>query len=65
MRKVPDRDLSLFIDVCEKRPLIVDSEVEDAMLIGERERGGVYCGVWGFEDGIEVETVEGREHGEF
>ena len=65
MRKVSDSDLSLFIDVCEKWPLIVDSEVEDTVLIGERERGGVHCGVRSFEDGIEVETVEGREHSEF
>jgi len=65
MRKVPDCDLSLLINVCEKRPLIVDPEVEDAVLIGECERGGVNCGVWRFKDRIEVEAVEGRKHREF
>lgn len=65
MRKVPDCNLSLLIDVCEKWPLIVDPEVEDTVLIGECKRRRVNCGIWRFNYGIKVEAVEGRKHGEF
>lgn len=58
-------NLSLLIDVREERPLVVDAEVEDAMLIGEFETRAVNGGVLGGLDRDEGEAVERREHCEF
>lgn len=60
-----DRDLSLLIHTRQERALVVDSEVEDAVLIrcaeGGLEDGGVVGGLHGFEG----DAVEGGEHAEF
>lgn len=65
MRKVPDRNLPLLVDVGEEGAAIVDAEVEDAMLIGSLEGHTEDGGVCGLGDGSEVKAVEGREHAEF
>lgn len=62
--KMPDCDLPLFIDVRDERSAIVDTEVEDAVLIGGLEGSAEDGGVCGTRDGGEVEAVEGRQHAE-
>ena len=64
MREMADRYLSLDVDARPERPLVVDPERVDAVLVryaeGCAEEGAVgSCG-----DGLEVQTLEGREHGE-
>lgn len=39
VRKVPDSDLPLLVDVGEEWAAVVDAEVEDTMLVGCLERG--------------------------
>ena len=62
--KVSYGDLSLLLDIGQKRSLVVDFECEDAMLVGQRERcaedGAVRCRAYG----MKRQTVEGREHAE-
>lgn len=46
MRKVPHRDLLLLINVRQKRPPIVDAEIENAVLIWRLEgdtKNGCVC----------------------
>lgn len=62
---VSDADSGLLLNVGEEGALVVDLEVEDAVLVGEGEGcvedgGGLGCG-----GRIEIEAVEGGEHGEF
>lgn len=64
VRKVSDTDFPLLIDVCEERTLVVDAEIEDTVLVGELEGGGVDGAVRGLRHRPERETVEGRQHGE-
>lgn len=68
MRKVPDGDLSLLVDGGQEGALVVDAEVEDAVLVGELEVGGEDGGVGVGRRGrekLQRETVERRQHGEF
>jgi len=69
MREMPDRDAVLLIDVGEEGTLVVDTEVEDAVLVGQAEggceegrvgRGG--GGEGGFGGGEEGQAVVGGEH---
>lgn len=66
MRHVAHRHRVLLLDVGQERPLVVDLEVEDAVLVGQLEAGGegggVRCGERG--RGGEGEAVEGGEHRE-
>ena len=63
--KVPDRDLLLNVDICQKWAFVVDPEGEYAMLVRESksctEDGAVGSG----GNRLEVETVEGGKHCEF
>lgn len=58
-------DFALDVDVGQEGPLVIDAEGKYAVLVGGAEggaeKGAVGCG----SDGGKVETVEGREHGEF
>lgn len=55
----------LDVDVRHEGPLVVDAEGENTVLIwqleGDAENGAVDC----FGDWLEVQAVEGGEHGEF
>ena len=64
---MPYRHGALLVDAGEEGPLVVDAEVEDAVLVGQGERGGVEGGVGCGERGGwgQGEAVEGREHGAF
>lgn len=64
MGHVPHADRVLFVHVGVERPLVVDAEVEDAVLVRGDEVGAEDGGVGGCEQWGEIETVEGREHGE-
>lgn len=57
----------LLVDVGEEGSLVVDAEVEDAVLVWKGERGGVESRVGSGEGGrrVQGETVERREHGAF
>lgn len=61
---VADRDGVLLADVGEERPLVVDQEVEDAVLVRQLELGGVGRRVFGRAGRVdgEREAVEGRQH---
>ena len=39
MCKVSHRYLLLFIHTSQERPLVIDAEVEDAVLVRQRKRG--------------------------
>lgn len=65
MSKVPDRNLSLLIHICEERTAVVDAEVKDAVLVGSTERYAKNGRIRGLGDRREIEAVEGREHAEF
>ena len=58
-------DLPLLINVSQEGPLVVDAEVEDAVLVGRGEGGLVDCRVLRCADRVERDAVEGREHAEF
>lgn len=59
-----DRHLFLFIDVRPERPLVIDAESEDAVLVRQAEGCAEKSAVASFRDRLEVQTVERREHGE-
>lgn len=61
---VTDADGALLVDGGEEGPLVVDEEVEDAVLVGQREGSAVDGGVLGRGDGGEVKTMEGGQHAE-
>ena len=65
MGHVAYADGVLLIDIREEGSLVVDAEVEDAMLVGRDERRAVDRGISGSVDRLEIEAVEGGEHGEF
>ena len=65
MGKVPDRHGPLFIHIGIEGSLVIDAEVEDAMLIWQFERGGVDCAICCLGSWCEGESVKGGEHGEF
>ena len=65
MRKMSDSDLPLLVYIGKEGPLVVDPEVEDAVLVGGGEGGFEDGGVLGGADGGEGDAVEGGEHAEF
>lgn len=64
MGKVAHRDGGLFLNVGVEGALVVDLEVEDAVLVGQLERGRVGGAVGARGDGLEGQAVEGRQHAE-
>lgn len=64
MRKVSHCHLAFDVDVGKERPLVVDAEGKDAMLVRRAEGSAEKGAVGGGGDGGEVETVEWGEHGE-
>lgn len=62
VRVVTDTNRMLLVDVGEEGSLVVDAEVEDAVLVGDLEGRAVDSGVGGRAEGLEVDAVEGREH---
>ena len=62
--KVADSDGALLVDVAEERTLVVDDEVEDAMLIGYGKAGLEDGAVGSRLDWVQSHTVEGRQHAE-
>lgn len=60
-----DCDLVLFFDVAEEWTIVVDAEGEDTVLIGDGELGAVDSAVLCSLCGLQVQAVEGGEHGEF
>lgn len=65
VRKVAHRHLVLLLDIGEEGALVVDAEREDAVLIGSDKLGAVHGASLRAAGGLEGQTVEGREHGEF
>ena len=65
MGEVPYCDLSLLVNVGKERSAVVDTEVENAVLIrcleGNTENGSIRS----LRDGRKVKTVEWRKHAEF
>lgn len=64
MRKVPDGDLPLLIDVGDEGAAVVDAEVEDSMLVGCPERDAENGCVCALCDRREIQALEGGEHAE-
>lgn len=65
MRKVAHRDRVLFVDVCNEGALVVDTEREDAVLVGYLEGGGESGAVVGEDRWEQRKAVIRVEHGEF
>lgn len=65
MRKVAHGHLVLLLNVGEERPLVVDPEREDAVLVRRHELSAVHSAGLRAAGGLESQTVERREHGEF
>ena len=65
MREVTHCHLSLDVYVGQKWSLVIDSKREDAVLIWQAKRGAEHGAVGCLRDGLEIESVEGRKHGEF
>lgn len=65
MSVVADGHLVLLFDVGEKGTLVINAEGEDSVLVGNHEACAVDSAGFCPLDGLEVETVKGREHGEF
>lgn len=63
MRKVADADCVLLLNIGEERALVVDLEIEDAMLIGEDEGNAIHGSIASGAPASQVEAVEGRKHG--
>lgn len=65
MSVVANGHLVLLFDDGEKGTLVVNAEREYSVLVGDNKActvdGAGFCPL----DGLEVETVEGREHSEF
>lgn len=55
----------LLLDVGQKGALVVDLEVEDAVLVRQREGGAINGGRVAHGKRLKVQTVEWRQHGEF
>lgn len=64
MGHVADADGVLILDMGQEGSLVVDLEVEDAVLVGEGEVGGEDGLTGGLGLGDEVSALEGRKHGE-
>ena len=65
MRNVTHADRVLLVDVGQERALVVDAEVENAVLVRQDKGSPVDSSVGGRVDGFQVEAVEGRQHREF
>lgn len=67
MGHVANGNGTLLLHVGQERPLVVDHEIEDTVVIRDRERNLVDA--LGLGRGallrLELQTVEGREHAEF
>lgn len=61
--KVADANRVLLFDSGEERALVVDLEVEDAMLVGEGEGDAIHGSIVSGAGASQVEAVEGRKHG--
>lgn len=59
-----DRDGVLLLEVVEEGALVVDLEVEDAVLVGQHEGDGEGGRVAGGGLGLEAQAVEGGQHAE-
>ena len=64
MSKVPDGDLPLLVDVGDEWAAVVDTEVEDTVLIRCLESGTEDGGIFGLRNWRQIEAVERREHAE-
>lgn len=64
MGHVADTDSALLLDRAKQRALVVDHEVEDAVLVRQGKRGAEDGGVAASRLDGEVEAVEGGQHGE-
>lgn len=65
MCEMPDSHFSFHVDVGKEWPLVVDTERKDAMLVWQAERSAVDSAVPSFGNGLQIESMEGRKHGEF
>lgn len=65
VRKVTHGNLVLLLNVGEERTLVVHTEREDTVLIGNSELGAVHSTGLSTDGRLEGQAVEGREHGEF
>lgn len=63
--KMTDGDCPLLVHIREEWPLVVDEEVEDAVLIWQLESGGEDRAVGGVSGRLKGQAVEGGEHAEF
>lgn len=64
MSHVSNADSSLLLNVSQERSLVVDHEVEDAVLVGKNEVGAVDSLVLADMNGLQGDAVERRQHGE-
>lgn len=65
MRIVTDSDFVLLFDVGEEWTLVVHTEGENAVLIGNGKARSVDGAVFRATNWLEIETVERREHSKF
>ena len=65
MSEVTHCHFVLLLNVCEERPLVVDAEREDTMLVGSSKLGAVHGARLSAVHRLQSEAVEGRKHGEF
>ena len=65
MSNVSHTDSVLFLQVGEEGTLVIDLEVEDAMLVRKGKAGGIYGRVLLDERSLEIDAVERGKHGEF
>lgn len=63
--KVAHGNRVLLLDVGVEGPLVVNLEVKDAVLVRQLEGGRVGGAVLGGDGGVQLQTVEGRQHAEF
>jgi hypothetical protein len=64
VRKVPDSDLPLLVNVGDEWAAVVDTEVEDTMLVGCLEPSTKNGSVLSLRNWGEIEAVKRREHAE-
>lgn len=62
---VSDGHFVLLLDIAEEWTLVVYSEGENAVLVGNGEVGAVNGAIGCSRKGLQIETIEGREHREF
>ena len=65
MRKVPDSNLPLLINVGNEWAAVVDTEVEDSVLVGCLKSCTEDGSVLGLRNWRQIEAVERRKHAEF